>query len=122
MHEADAEIISRIHAWILKGTNQSFDALASAEKASDYSFTLLAATYREQTGLLLDDKDFLSFGLVNHNGLLTNAGCLMADQDIVYNSRLFCTRWNGLESEKKHMSEPYIRPTLVKILLAGKRS
>lgn len=86
-----------IHEWILKGTNQSFDALASAEKASDYSFTLLAATYREQTGLVLDDKDFLSFGLVNHNGLLTNAGCLMADQDIVYNSRLFCTRWNGLE-------------------------
>ena len=30
-------------------------------------------------------------------GYLTNAGRLFADQYIVYNSRVFCTRWNGLE-------------------------
>lgn len=29
-------------------------------------------------------------------GHLTNAGRLFADQHIVYNSRIFCTRWNGL--------------------------
>ena len=28
--------------------------------------------------------------------MLTNAGKLLADQHNVYNSRLFCTRWNGL--------------------------
>ena len=27
---------------------------------------------------------------------LTNAGKLMTDQHTVYNSRMFCTRWNGL--------------------------
>ena len=31
------------------------------------------------------------------NGFLTNAGNLMTDQHTVYNSRMFCTRWNGLE-------------------------
>ena len=28
--------------------------------------------------------------------MLTIAGALLADQPIVYNSRVFCTRWNGL--------------------------
>ena len=30
------------------------------------------------------------------NGTLTNAGALLADNGPVYQSRLFCTRWNGL--------------------------
>lgn len=29
--------------------------------------------------------------------MLTRAGSLLTDQHIVYNSRVFCTRWNGLE-------------------------
>ena len=28
---------------------------------------------------------------------MTNAGKLLTDQYSVYNSRMFCTRWNGLE-------------------------
>ena len=35
--------------------------------------------------------------MTDKNGLLTNAGKLMTDQHTVYNSRMFCTRWNGLE-------------------------
>ena len=31
------------------------------------------------------------------NGRLTNAGALLADQSPVRHSRLFCTRWNGLD-------------------------
>ena len=42
-------------------------------------------------------SDYVSFGLTDKNGLLTNAGKLMTDQHTVYNSRMFCTRWNGLE-------------------------
>ena len=38
----------------------------------------------------------ISFGLASKDGFLTNAGCLLTDQHIVYNSRIFCTRWNGL--------------------------
>ena len=41
--------------------------------------------------------DDVADGLADKNGHLTNAGKLMADQHIVYNSKMFCTRWNGLE-------------------------
>ena len=82
---------------ILKGTNRSFDALVTDERREDYSFTLLEAAYRERTGLRFEPSDYFSFGLTDKNGFLTNAGRLLADQHIVYNSRIFCTRWNGLE-------------------------
>lgn len=82
---------------ILKGTNQSFDALITDARKSDYSFTLLEATYLERTGLHFAPSDYISFGLTDERGYLTMAGKLMADQPIVYNSRIFCTRWNGLE-------------------------
>ena len=82
---------------ILKGTNRSFDALVTDERKEDYSFTLLEATYRERTGLRFEPSDYVSFGLTNKDGFLTNAGRLLADQHIVYNSRVFCTRWNGLQ-------------------------
>lgn len=38
----------------------------------------------------------ISFGLVNEQGNLTNAGALLADESPIRCSRLFCTRWNGL--------------------------
>ena len=38
----------------------------------------------------------ISFGLVNEQGDLTNAGALLADESPIRCSRLFCTRWNGL--------------------------
>lgn len=82
---------------ILKGKNQSFDALTSDVKKEDYSFTLLEATYYERTLLKMEPKDYFSFCLADKKGYLTNAGRLFADQYIVYNSRVFCTRWNDLE-------------------------
>lgn len=82
---------------ILKGTNRSFDAMMTDARKADYSFTLLEATYRERTGLQFESSDYVSFGLADLNGLLTNAGKLVADQYIVRNSRIFCTRWNGLD-------------------------
>lgn len=81
---------------ILKGSNRSFDSLTSDVKKSNYSFTLLEATYLEWTGLRLEPSDYVSFGLADKDGFLTNAGRLLADQHIVYNSRIFCTHWNGL--------------------------
>lgn len=38
----------------------------------------------------------ISFGLVEASGKLTNAGALLADDSPIRWSRLFCTRWNGL--------------------------
>lgn len=33
---------------------------------------------------------------MNTDGYLTNAGVLLADQNIYKHNRIFCTRWNGL--------------------------
>lgn len=86
-----------VNELILKGTNRSFDALTTDAKKADYSFTLLEATYLERTGLRFEPSDYVSFGLADKDGFLTNAGKLLTDQHIVFNSRVFCTRWNGLE-------------------------
>lgn len=86
-----------VNELILKGTNQSFDALVTDVRKENYSFTLLEATYRERTGIRYEPSDYVSFGLTDKEGFLTHAGRLLADQHIVFNSRIFCTRWNGLE-------------------------
>ncbi|MDR0523745.1 MAG: putative DNA binding domain-containing protein [Candidatus Methanoplasma sp.] len=82
---------------ILKGSHQTFDSLDSGLDPSDYSFTLFDATYRERTGKQIERPgDYVSFGMQS-GGRLTFAGALFADQHAVYQSRVFCTRWNGLE-------------------------
>ena len=43
------------------------------------------------------DDDLVSFKLMQEDGQMTNAGILFADHRNVHNSRIFCTRWNGLE-------------------------
>ena len=43
-----------------------------------------------------DDKYPESWGLVLEDGTLTNGGLLFSDNCEVYQSRVFCTRWNGL--------------------------
>ncbi len=82
---------------ILKGSNRTFDSIVTEYKKEDYSFTLLEATYYQRARLRFEQSDYLSFGLANENGILTRAGSLLTDQHIVYNSRIFCTRWNGLD-------------------------
>lgn len=86
-----------LHELILKGTHQSFDAVVTKALKSDYSFTLFEATYRERTGKNIELSDYISFGMATEKGYLTNAGKLLADQHIVFNSRIFCTRWVGID-------------------------
>ncbi len=86
-----------VNELILKGSHRSFDAIITDTPKTDYSFTLLEATYRERAGLRLEASDYTSFGLATKDGFLTNAGKLLTDQRSIYNARLFCTRWNGLE-------------------------
>jgi ATP-dependent DNA helicase RecG len=85
-----------LNEMILKGTNRSYDTLVTEFRKEDYSFTLLEATYRQVTRLRFEPDDYQSFGLATDDSLLTKAGALLADQHIVYNARVFCTRWNGL--------------------------
>ena len=59
-------------------------------------FSKLKERYKKWTRSSFDEKDLISFGLVNEQGKLTNAGALLADESPIRCSRLFCTRWNGL--------------------------
>ncbi|MBQ0090438.1 MAG: putative DNA binding domain-containing protein [Prevotellaceae bacterium] len=81
---------------IMKGRNISFDTQVSSYKASDYAFSKLRERYKKWTGKSFEDKDMISFGLVTDEGYLTNAGALLADECPIWWSRVFCTRWNGL--------------------------
>ena len=81
---------------VLRGKNTSYDSQNSTYKMEDYAFSKLKERYKKWTGNSFDDKDLISFGLVNEQGNLTNAGALLADESPIRCSRLFCTRWNGL--------------------------
>ena len=81
---------------VLRGKNTSYDSQNSTYKTEDYAFSKLKERYKKWTGNSFDDKDLVSFGLVNEQGNLINAGALLADESPIRCSRLFCTRWNGL--------------------------
>lgn len=91
---ATAEQMVRL---VLKGSNKTYDSLHTDYKAEDYSFTILANTFKARTNQEWDKKYLLSFGLVNNTGYLTNAGALYADDCPLWQSRLYCTRWEGKE-------------------------
>jgi ATP-dependent DNA helicase RecG len=80
---------------VLKGSNKTFDSLHTEYKAEDYSFTILANAFKDRTKQDWDKKYLLSFGLVTGTGNLTNAGALFADDCPLWQSRLYCTRWDG---------------------------
>lgn len=81
---------------VLRGKNTSWDAQISSYKVNDYAFSKLRARYKKWTGNSFDDKNLVSFNLVMEDGFLTNAGALIADDSPISWSRLFCTRWNGI--------------------------
>ena len=81
---------------ILKGMNQTFDALPSPYRVGDVSFTLLAATFKNLRHEEFDlAKELPSAGLVTLDGQVTNGGLLLCDQGVLRQSRVFCTRWKG---------------------------
>ena len=81
---------------IMKGKNLSYDTQISSYKLGDYAFTKLRERYKKWIGKSFADKDMISFGLSTDDGYLTNAGALLADECPIRWSRIFCTRWNGL--------------------------
>lgn len=81
---------------VLRGKNTSYDSQISTYRVEDYAFSKLRERYKKWTGSSFDDKDLVSFGLANEQGYLTNTGALIADESPIRWSRLFCTRWNGL--------------------------
>lgn len=81
---------------VLRGRNTTFDSQNSMYKIEDYAFSKLRERYKKWTGNSFDEKDLVSFGLATEDGYLTNAGALIADESPIRYSRVFCTRWNGL--------------------------
>ena len=82
---------------ILRGIDSTYDSSISRYEFENYSFTKLKAAYKQRTGENFDEDDFISFGIVSEDGKLTNAGALLADESPIRHSRLFCTRWNGVD-------------------------
>jgi len=91
---ADSVALKRL---VLRGSNLSYDSMVSKYAFDQFSFTKLRTVYRLQTGAEIEDSDFLSFELIDENKNLTNAGALLADESPIRQSRLFCTRWYGLD-------------------------
>lgn len=89
---ATAEQMVRL---VLKGSNKTFDSIVTDYKSEDDTFIILAKEFKKRTGQNWDKKYLLSFGLVTGNGYLTNAGALFTDDSPMWQSRLYCTRWDG---------------------------
>ena len=96
-NESVVASMSKHKELVLKGSNMSYDSLVSRWKFEDMAFTVLRATYFKRTNRSFENSDYESFGIINEKGELTNAGALLADYSPVRHSRLFCTRWNGLD-------------------------
>ncbi len=84
--------------FIIKSTGTSFDAMISDIERNKLTYDAFSKRYVKATHNELDlDNDLVSFRLMLEDGQMTNAGVLFADQWIIHHSRVFCTRWNGLE-------------------------
>ena len=108
-----------LNTLILKGQNTTYDSQPSKYKKEDLSFTLLSATLREETGKELEDRDFVSLKLCDSNDVLSNAGALLSDQGPLTQSKVVCTRWNGLikgSVEKDAIDDKEYTGSLISIL------
>lgn len=81
---------------VLRGANLTYDRVVTNIKQTEKSFTVFEATWYDRTHTKFTKEDYISLGLSNDEGFLTNAGVLIADQNTYLHNRLFCTRWNGL--------------------------
>ena len=116
---ADAMALKRL---VLRGGGSTYDSLSSRYRMDKYAFTKLRSVYRQRTGLEMDDSDFLSFGLVDEEGMLTNAGALLADESPMRFSRVFCTRWYGLTKASgimEALDDKEISGSLITLLQGG---
>ena len=96
-NESVAASSVQLNSLILRGMNKTFDTISTTISIERAAFSKLKSVYFQRTGNDLRDNDLLSFGLVSSDHHLTNAGALLADEPLVRQSRVFATRWNGLD-------------------------
>ncbi len=86
----------QLKALVMKGSGRTYDGLPSSYKFKDMAFTKLRSVHYKRLQRSFTNDEFVSWGIVDENGDLTNAGALLADESPLRQSRIFCTRWNGL--------------------------
>ena len=87
----------QLKSLVMKGSGRTFDGLPSSYRFEDMAFTILRSVHYKRLQRSFDDSEFTSWGIIDENGKLTNAGALLADESPMRQSRIFCTRWNGLD-------------------------
>ena len=87
----------QLKSLVLKGSGRTYDSLPSSYKFEDMAFSKLKSVHYKRLQRSFEDNEFVSWGIVDEKGKLTNAGALLADESPVRQSRIFCTRWNGLD-------------------------
>ena len=87
----------QLKALVLKGSGRTYDSLPSNYRFEDMAFSKLKSVHYKRLKRSFDDGEFVSWGIIDENGNLTNAGALVADESPISQSRIFCTRWNGLD-------------------------
>lgn len=87
----------QLKSLVLRGSGRTFDSLPSCYRLDDMAFSKLKSVHYKRLLRSFEDNEFVSWGIVDENGNLTNAGALLADESPIRQSRIFCTRWNGLD-------------------------
>ena len=77
----------------------SWDAVETINRLSARKFTFKRLKYRfeQRVHKTIKNSDLISYGLITKDGILTNAGALLTDDCPIPQSRLFCTRWLGMD-------------------------
>lgn len=88
---------TQLKALVLKGSGRTYDSLPSNYRFEDMAFSKLRSVHYKRLQRSFEDSEFTSWGIIDENGKLTNAGALLADESPIRQSRIFCTRWNGLD-------------------------
>lgn len=103
---------------ILKGTGKTYDSIVTGYKKEKFAFSILESDFYEKTGTEFTAQDYISFGLATSEGYLTNAGVLLADPNNYRHSRIFCTKWNGLDktSEQEVIDDKEFNGSLIRQL------
>lgn len=87
----------QLKSLVLKGSGRTYDSLPSNYRFEDMAFSKLKSVHYKRLQRSFENNEFVSWGIIDENGNLTNAGALLADESPVRQSRIFCTRWNGLD-------------------------
>ena len=96
-NESVTEDRTQLKALVLKGSGRTYDSLPSNYRFEDMAFSKLRSLHYKRLQRSFEDNEFTSWGIIDENGKLTNAGALLADESPVRQSRIFCTRWNDLD-------------------------